>query len=96
MKKWIIGWSMAGLVAPFLYLSIYLATGYTLGEGIFVFWPGAMGLMVLNDQPPLSTVVYVWTFCIATNAILYAVLGIVFWGLSRFKSEGPSEGKEKK
>jgi len=95
MKKWIIGWGVAGLVAPLLYLFIYLVTGYMLGEGIFAFWPGAMGLMALNGQPLLSTVVYV-CFCIATNVILYGVLGILFWGLSRFKSEGPSEGKEKK
>ena len=96
MKKWIIGWSLAGLIAPIVHLSIYLATGYTLGEGIFIFWPGAIGLMVLNDQPPFRTVVFIWACCVGTNVILYAVVGILFCGLSRMKSEDRSEGEEKK
>jgi len=96
MKKWVISWSLAGLIAPIVHLSIYLATGYTLGEGIFIFWPGAVGLMVLNDQSPFRTVAFVWAFCTATNVILYAVVGILFYGLSRLRSEGPFAPKEKK
>jgi hypothetical protein len=37
MKKWLIISALAGLVAPLIYLTIFLLTGYTLGEGIFSF-----------------------------------------------------------
>jgi hypothetical protein len=93
MKKWLWGWSIAGLVAPVLYLTIYLVTGYSLGEGIIIFWPGSIGLMVLENEPSATTVFFIWVFTIATNAILYAVIGLLLWPFARLKSKGPSAGE---
>jgi hypothetical protein len=96
MKKWLIGWSIAGLVAPVLYLTIYFTAGYTLEEGIFVFWPGAMGLMVLENQPPITTVVLVWLVLIASNVLVYALFGLLLWPLARIRSKGSYEEENRK
>jgi hypothetical protein len=77
--------ALGGLVAPILYLAIYLLTGYNLGEGIFIFWPGAIELMVLDDRPALHIVLFVWTVAIASNVILYAGIGALLALLSRFE-----------
>ncbi|MGA8429480.1 MAG: hypothetical protein WB729_06635 [Candidatus Sulfotelmatobacter sp.] len=77
--------AMGGLVAPILYLAIYLLTGYSLGEGIFIFWPGAIGLMVLEDRPPLHIVLFVWTVAIASNVVLYGGIGALLASLDRFE-----------
>jgi hypothetical protein len=82
MKKWITMSALAGLVAPFLYLTIYLCTGRTMGEGIFIFWPGSIGLMVLENQPPMFTVIFVWAVAIVSNAVLYSLIGLFFWSVS--------------
>jgi hypothetical protein len=87
MRKWLIGWSVAGLVAPFLYLSIYFVTGYQLGEGIFVFWPASMGLMVVENRPPVATVVLVWLLVIGLNPLLYGIVGLLLWPLTLTKSK---------
>ncbi len=79
MKRWLIGWSISGLVAPLLYLFIFLVSGYTLGEGIFIFWPGSIGLMALNNRPPRAMVVLVWLAAIGSNSILYASIGLLLW-----------------
>jgi hypothetical protein len=96
MKKWLWGWSMAGLVVPLLYLAIYLVTGYTLREGIDILWPGSLGLMVLENRPPATTVVFVWSIAIASNGVLYAVIGLLLWPLARLRSKTQSAGEPKK
>jgi hypothetical protein len=88
MKKWFIGWSLGGLVAPLLYLFVFLISGYTLGEGIFIFWPGAMGLMALNNGPPITMVVLVWLAAIGSNSILYASIGLFLWPFVRRNNRG--------
>jgi hypothetical protein len=95
MKKWLIISALAGLVAPLVYLTIFLLTGYTLGEGIFFVWPGSMGLMVLENQPSRLTVLSVWAMLVASNAVLYSFVGLTFWHLSHFDHSPSSETKDK-
>jgi hypothetical protein len=95
LRKWLRGWIIASLVAPLAYLAIYFIFGYSLGEGIDIFWPGSLALMVLENRPPLATVVLVWIISIGTNVLLYAVIGLVLWPFTRVKSKGPSVGKDK-
>lgn len=94
-KKWLFGWSVAGLVAPLLHVAIYLSTGHTLGEGIFVFWPGSMGLMVLENEQPLATVVFVYIILIASNALLYGTIGLLLWPLAQSRSTRDLPQREK-
>jgi hypothetical protein len=54
-----------------------------LGEGIFVLWPGSMGLMVLENRPPVSTVVLIYICLIASNALLYGLIGLLLWAFAR-------------
>jgi len=91
MKKWLIGWGITGLVAPLLHLSTYFVTGYTLGEGIFVFWPGAIGLRVLENGLPILTVLLIWLITIMSNVLVYALFGLLLWPLAGIKSKGPYE-----
>ncbi len=53
-----------------------------------------MGLMALENQPPMETVVVVWIMCIGTNIVLYGVIGLLLWPLTFMKSKGPSTEKE--
>jgi hypothetical protein len=92
LKKWLLGWIIASLVPPLLFLIVWAVSGYSLG--IEVFWPGAMGLMALENQPPMETVVVVWIMCIGTNIVLYGVIGLLLWPLTFMKSKGPSTEKE--
>lgn len=88
LKKWLIGWSIAGLAAPLLYFVVYFSTGYELF--IFPLWPGSIGGMALENRPPLSTVLLVHLICIASNALLYGVIGLLLWPFTLVKSKGLS------
>ncbi|HEY6465901.1 MAG TPA: hypothetical protein VIY69_07910 [Candidatus Acidoferrales bacterium] len=84
-KSWACRIALGGLVAPVLYLTIHLLTGYSPGEGIFIFWPGAVGLMVLENRPAIYIVLIVWTVAIASNIVLYGGIGALFASLDRFE-----------
>jgi ethanolamine transporter EutH len=95
LRRWLRGWIIASLVAPLVYLGIYLTFGYTLGEGIVIFWPGVLGFMALENRPPMATVVFVWMVSIGSNVLCYTVIALLLWPFARVKSEGPSVDKEK-
>ncbi len=93
LKRWLRGWIIAALVAPFAYLVVYLVSGYSLF--IVVFWPGSLGLTVLEGQPPpsMAMVALIWSVSIMTNVLLYTVIGLLLWPFARIKSQGPMIGK---
>lgn len=93
MRKWLIGWSIAGLVAPLLYYAVYFLTGYELF--IFPLWPGSIGLMALADGPPIPTVLGISLLCIASNALLYGMLGLLLRPLTLVRSSRPYEPPKK-
>jgi hypothetical protein len=95
LRRWLRGWIIASLVAPLVYLGIYLISGYTLGEGIVIFWPGVVGLMALDNRPPMATVSFVWIVSIGSNFLFYTIIALLLWPFARVKSEGPSVDKDK-
>ena len=92
LKKWLLGWIMASLVPPLVFLTVWAVSGYSLG--IEVLWPGAIGLMALENQPPMATVVLIWVVCIGMNVVLYVVIGLLLWPFTLVKSKEPSVGKK--
>lgn len=95
LKTWLKGWMIAGLVAPIAYLAIYFVFGHSLGEGINIFWPGSLCLMVLENRPPMATVVIIWMISIGTNVLLYSVIALFLWPIAQVSSKRPSVLKEK-
>jgi hypothetical protein len=51
--------------------------------------------MVLENRPPMTTVILVWIISIGTNVLLYALMGLLLWPFTEVKSEGVSAGKDK-
>jgi len=86
---------IAGLVAPLAYLAIYFVFVYSSGEGVDIFWPGSLCLMVLENRPPMATVVIIWMISIGTNVLLYAVIALFLWPIAQVTSKRPSVVKEK-
>ena len=96
LTNWLRGWIVASVVAPAAYLAIYWIFGYTLGEGIVIFWPSSIGLMVLENGPSKATVVVSMLISIAANALVYFVIGLLLWPFARVKSQGVSVDEKTK
>jgi hypothetical protein len=41
-----------------------------------------MGLMVLENRPPLAKVVLIWAMSIVSNSLLYAVIALLLWSIT--------------
>jgi hypothetical protein len=80
---------IASSVAPLVTLILYFVFGYSFGEGLILFWPGAL-IIGLNPNESLGKVVLMYATAILTNVALYTVVGAVLFSLARFESDGPA------
>jgi hypothetical protein len=51
--------------------------------------------MVLENQPSRLTVLSIWAMLVASNAVLYSFVGLMFWLLDHF-DQSPSGTSETK
>ena len=80
---------IASSVAPLVTLILYFVFGYSFGEGLILFWPGAL-IIGLNPNESLGKVVLMYATAILTSVALYTVVGAVLFPLARFESDGPA------
>jgi len=70
-----------GLLAPaaVLFIGGYLKWG---GDWLIVFWPSALTLLGDRFRPPTQfEVIIEWAVAIGINVLLYAIVGMVIWGV---------------
>ena len=72
--------------------------GYTLGWGIFIRLVWFYRVDGLGEQPLRLTVLAVCAILLASNAVLYSSVGLMFWCFSHTDQgpSGTSEAKDKK
>jgi hypothetical protein len=87
-KKWIFWWAAAGLLVPTVLLLNWLVLGHGFGTTEVVLWPSSMITMALESQPNVATIVVVYAIAIATNIMLYSMVGAVMWlFIAQFRRE---------
>ena len=75
LLKWVLWWGAAGLVVPG-----FAMLGAQIGELTVVLWPMSYMFQALADAPtPVASaeIVEIWAIGIASNVILYALIGSV-------------------
>jgi hypothetical protein len=82
-KRWILGWGFLGLLVPGVLLLRWILFDHLFGQLELVLWPSsfilfAFGGGALHPNDVLFLAV-VYVIALITNALLYAVLGLLSW-----------------
>ena len=76
--RWMLFWSIAGLLVPIMLTARYLLFNSSFGTMEAILWPASIGLMGL-EGPPRSKfdIASVYAVLMGLNIALYAALGLV-------------------
>lgn len=77
LYKWVLGWSVAGLVVPVLLLLRCRLLGSEFGLVELVLWPSCVFLTLLEGTPrPIAKLIELYSATIVENIILYSLIGL--------------------
>jgi len=77
---WTLVFGLLGIAVPILLILFWT----NFGQAEFLLWPSSIMFMALDSPSPAaqSTVVAIYIFAVAENALLYAVIGAIIWPIA--------------
>ena len=81
VRKWVVGWALAGLLVPLGLLLPFRAIESLWDGRVFYVWPSSFLLLGLDGggRPHMSLILFVYGVSIAVNILAYALAGFLLW-----------------